>query len=120
MSDRNDSSGFPPFCPNCDDKGCEFCAPAPMPAEAACDVTFEEVFGEEGELTEPADCPICDGKAEVDEGNEVYCPRCGWRAMESLDDYDDDRQPSEYDEWQDYYGGDDYDHGQFDNDEGDF
>lgn len=25
-----------------------------------------------------------------------------------------DGQPSEYDEWQDYYGGDDWDHGQFD------
>jgi len=27
---------------------------------------------------------------------------------------DDDGQPSEYDEWQDYMGGDDWDHGQFD------
>ncbi len=26
---------------------------------------------------------------------------------------DDDGQPSEYDEWQDFYGGDDWDHGQF-------
>jgi len=39
--------------------------------------------------------------------------------------YEDDRdeyaewndgQPSEYEEWQDVYGGDDWDHGQFDND----
>ena len=29
-------------------------------------------------------------------------------------DYEDDGQPSEYDEWQDYYGGDDWDHGQYD------
>ena len=34
-------------------------------------------------------------------------------------DYDDDGQPSEYDEWQDYFGGDDWDHGQYD-DGGDF
>ena len=27
---------------------------------------------------------------------------------------EDDHQPSEYDEWQDYMGGDDWDHGQFD------
>jgi len=30
------------------------------------------------------------------------------------DDYEDDGQPSEYEEWQDYYGGDDWDHGQYD------
>jgi hypothetical protein len=29
------------------------------------------------------------------------------------EDYDDG-QPSEYDEWQDYMGGDDWDHGQYD------
>lgn len=29
-------------------------------------------------------------------------------------DYEDDGQPSEYEEWQDYMGGDDWDHGQFD------
>lgn len=28
------------------------------------------------------------------------------------DEYDG--QPSEYDEWQDFYGGDDWDHGQYD------
>ena len=27
---------------------------------------------------------------------------------------EEDGQPSEYDEWQDYMGGDDWDHGQFD------
>jgi hypothetical protein len=31
------------------------------------------------------------------------------------DDYEDDGQPTEYEEWQDVYGGDDWDHGQFDN-----
>lgn len=30
------------------------------------------------------------------------------------EDFEDDGQPSEYDEWQDYYGGDDWDHGQYD------
>lgn len=28
--------------------------------------------------------------------------------------FEDDGQPSEYDEWQDYFGGDDWDHGQYD------
>ena len=27
--------------------------------------------------------------------------------------YEDDGQPSEYDEWQDYYGGDEYQHGTY-------
>jgi hypothetical protein len=38
----------------------------------------------------------CDACAEVD---------CDW---------EDDGQPSEYDEWQDFMGGDDWDHGQYD------
>ena len=28
---------------------------------------------------------------------------------------EDDGQPTEYEEWQDFYGGDDWDHGQYDN-----
>jgi len=28
--------------------------------------------------------------------------------------YDDDGQPTEYEEWQDVYGGDDWDQGQYD------
>jgi len=43
--------------------------------------------------------------------------------MEYIDDTDemeeiepeDDGQPTEYEEWQDFYGGDDWDHGQYDN-----
>tara|TARA_B110000014_G_C20021981_1_gene530311 strand:- start:581 stop:874 length:294 start_codon:yes stop_codon:yes gene_type:complete len=31
-------------------------------------------------------------------------------------DYEDDGQPTEYEEWQDVYGGDDWDHGQYDHD----
>ena len=34
--------------------------------------------------------------------------------MAYVEDYEDDGQPSEYDEWQDFYGGDDWDHGQYD------
>lgn len=32
------------------------------------------------------------------------------------DDQDDDGQPDEYTEWQDYMGGDDWDHGQYGDD----
>jgi hypothetical protein len=32
----------------------------------------------------------------------------------SDEQYDDDGQPDEYIEWQDLYGGDDWDHGQYD------
>lgn len=38
-------------------------------------------------------------------------------AMEDID-FEDDGQPSEYDEWQDYMGGDDWDHGQYDSYDG--
>ena len=41
----------------------------------------------------------------------------GWLAEyvdEEFDGPEDDGQPSEYDEWQDYMGGDDWDHGQYD------
>ena len=35
---------------------------------------------------------------------------------DEYDDYEADGPPSEYDEWQDYMGGDDWDHGQYDHD----
>ena len=35
-------------------------------------------------------------------------------ALEEESYYEDDGQPSEYDEWQDYMGGDDWDQGQYD------
>ena len=48
----------------------------------------------------------------------------GWEAMTDedgnewdvyeADGWDDDGQPDEYTEWQDYMGGDDWDHGQYD------
>ena len=31
--------------------------------------------------------------------------------------YEDDGQPTEYEEWQDVYGGDDWDHGQYDSED---
>jgi hypothetical protein len=34
--------------------------------------------------------------------------------LEEADAYENDGQPSEYEEWQDYMGGDDWDHGQYD------
>jgi hypothetical protein len=38
------------------------------------------------------------------------------REEDDADEYDDeyDGQPDEYTEWQDVYGGDDWDHGQYD------
>ena len=33
---------------------------------------------------------------------------------EDYEDYEDDGQPTEYEEWQDVYGGDDWDQGQYD------
>lgn len=39
---------------------------------------------------------------------------------DNLYDDEDDGQPSEYDEWQDYMGGDDWDHGQYDGMDYDF
>lgn len=40
-------------------------------------------------------------------GDELLCDDC-------FLGFEDDGQPSEYDEWQDYMGGDDWDHGQYD------
>ena len=38
----------------------------------------------------------------------------GMQVEDVDDDPEDDGQPSEYEEWQDYFGGDDWDHGQYD------
>jgi hypothetical protein len=58
--------------------------------------------------------------------NMHFCEECGERCdttfcseeceadAHTLVEYDDDGQPSEYEEWQDLYGGDDWDHGQYD------
>lgn len=37
-----------------------------------------------------------------------------WEAEQAGDEGDYDGQPDEYTEWQDYQGGDDWDHGQYD------
>ena len=34
--------------------------------------------------------------------------------VDGPEDYEDDGQPTEYEEWQDVYGGDDWDQGQYD------
>jgi len=49
-------------------------------------------------------CSYCN--SELDEYG--CCEDCEERV------YCDDGQPSEYEEWQDYYGGDDWDFGQYD------
>ena len=53
--------------------------------------------------------------------SEWECEECGALQPADVDecpcDYDDDDydgQPDEYTEWQDYMGGDDWDHGQYD------
>jgi hypothetical protein len=46
---------------------------------------------------------------------EEECPTdADYEEMADYFDAVDDGQPSEYDEWQDLYGGDDWDHGQYD------
>ena len=49
---------------------------------------------------------------------EIEADEENWEELESddghLELYEDDGQPDEYTEWQDYYGGDDWDHGQYD------
>ena len=47
----------------------------------------------------------------------IVCERVAEDVAEDVDDDDieeDDGQPSEYEEWQDFMGGDDWDHGQYD------
>lgn len=51
------------------------------------------------DLSGPADCDLETCHAG-DEPEEV--------------EFEDDGQPSEYQEWQDFMGGDDWDHGQYD------
>jgi hypothetical protein len=48
--------------------------------------------------------------------DEPVCLNCDDEGCEYCDDYDyeDDGQPDEYTEWQDVYGGDDWDNGQYD------
>jgi hypothetical protein len=57
-------------------------------------------------------CEIC-GTLADDRTNELVAVQCD-NCAEVDCDWEDDGQPSEYDEWQDYMGGDDWDHGQYD------
>lgn len=55
---------------------------------------------------------------EKDWAMEDYDDACDYDDDDDCDvvlcDDDDDHQPDEYTEWQDYMGGDDWDHGQYD------
>ena len=53
--------------------------------------------------------------AELDYGREIDIEIVDEIAGDDYD-YEDDGQPTEYEEWQDVYGGDDWDHGQYDQD----
>ena len=53
--------------------------------------------------------------ASMDESD--FGPEIEIETVDEYDDYEDDGQPSEYDEWQDVYGGDDWDHGQYDSED---
>jgi len=59
---------------------------------------------------------ICGAKLPVNNRSSICdsCLRSGSDDLYDDADFEDDGQPSEYDEWQDYYGGDDWDHGQYD------
>ena len=74
-------------------------------------------------------CGSCGSTAiSLAEGLEAVCNDCGvigpacstddadWQDFDdNFVDEDESRyEPTEYDEWQDYMGGDDWDHGQFD------
>lgn len=62
---------------------------------------------------------VCGAKIPVDSKYSI-CSSCmdqddDGSDYDREDDYfDDDGQPTEYEEWQDLHGGDDWDHGQFD------
>jgi hypothetical protein len=56
-------------------------------------------------------CEICACLVE-DRDNDLVACVCDDCADDGWEEFDG--QPSEYDEWQDYMGGDDWDHGQFD------
>jgi len=69
------------------------------------------------------DCDTCGGwgfvsstgkswrDTEPSDPDTIPCPDC---RDENYEPIEDDGQPSEYDEWQDFHGGDDWDHGQYD------
>ena len=63
---------------------------------------------------QPLDAELEAILSEIEHDDEFQ----NWEDIESDDGhrelYEDDGQPTEYEEWQDVYGGDDWDHGQYD------
>lgn len=79
--------------------------------------TENEIYEGLAELHAWAD-NLDDANAELQEAATYgeYCDaECDCEDC-TRDDYENDGQPDEYTEWQDYMGGDDWDHGQFDYD----
>ena len=62
------------------------------------------------------ECRMRESQGENQMLDEDYCDDDDCDYYE-YDEWDYDGQPSEYVEWQDVYGGDDWDHGQYDNGE---
>ena len=64
------------------------------------------------------ECPSCEGSGCDDcVDDDDYCPDCGEHETACvcyLQDWEDDGQPTLYEEYQDLYGGDDWNHGQYD------
>lgn len=72
-------------------------------------------FCEECGSRHEGDGDFCSPACEVD----AHTDDCDCDTALNDEDFDrpefeDDGQPSEYEEWQDLYGGDDWDHGQYD------
>ena len=65
---------------------------------------------------QPLDAELEEILSEIELETDTY----NWEEIASDDGhfelYEDDGQPDEYTEWQDVYDGDDWDHGQYDDD----
>jgi hypothetical protein len=78
------------------------------------DIDSREGFDAQAEAEYNAYLDACD--------DSFACAECGEEVANGeicdceLEPYEDefDGQPTEYEEWQDFYGGDDWDHGQYD------
>jgi hypothetical protein len=77
------------------------------------DVQYEETFSGDEELFAARLREMLAGDDE-----DVEVPEPSYVVADESDEFwEDDGQPTEYEEWQDVYGGDDWDQGQFDYDE---
>ena len=72
-------------------------------------MTFDEAFENDQQARE-------EFEEYLDEmaGDHVHVAARAEAVYEEDFNWDDDGQPTEYEEWQDYMGGDDWDHGQYD------